>query len=191
MFTVSQGIKIINKKTKELLRKQKVVIIGIAGGSGSGKTYIAKKIYGKWLGLDSYYRGLKKLKVKNFDLPSAVELKLLRRHMEMLHKGKAIRKPVYSFVKQARAGFENYKPAKVIIVEGLFALHGIIMPEVDVKVFVHSPLKKRLARRIRRDVAERGRTRASVIKQFLGQAEPAYRKYVLPTEKYADVVIKN
>ena len=191
MLTVRQAVKEINKRSAELAKKQRMVVIGITGGSASGKGWLAKRLKGKHMDMDSYYRGLSKMKRKNYDRPGALDVALFKKHLDMLHQGKPIMKPIYSFKGQERTGYKKFMPNHILIIEGLFVLRDGIRGRIDIKVFVDAPLKVRLARRIKRDVKERGRTRGSVIKQFMEQAEPAFKRFVLPDKKYADIVVRN
>lgn len=191
MLNVSQAVKEINRRSTELAKKQRMVIIGITGGSASGKGWLAKRLKGKHMDMDSYYIGLSKMKRKNYDRPGAVDVKLFKKHLDMLHRGKSIMKPIYSFKNSERIGYKKFMPNHILIVEGLFVLRDGIRGSFDIKVFVDSPMKVRLARRIKRDIKERGRTRESVIKQFMEQTEPAFKRFVLPDKKYADIVVRN
>ena len=109
----------------------------------------------------------------------------------MLKQNKSISKPVYDFTAHMRKGYENFKPGKIMIIEGIFALNQTISDILDIKVFMEAATKLRLQRRIERDVKERGRTEESVIEQFNSTVEPMYLKHVLPTKKFADFVIEN
>lgn len=191
MLTVAQAVKEINRRAAELAKKQRIVVVGVTGGSASGKGWLAKRLKGKHMDMDSYYIGLSKMKRKNYDRPGALDVKLFKKHLDMLHEGKSIMKPIYSFKKHERMGYKKFAPNHILIVEGLFVLRDGIRGRVDIKVFVDSPMKVRLARRIKRDIKERGRTRESVIKQFMEQAEPAFKRFVLPDKKYADIIVRN
>ncbi|MCD6500799.1 uridine kinase [bacterium] len=180
IFNLKQGINKIIDSIKELIEKGKgVVIIGIAGGSGSGKGYVAvaisKATGAKIFLMDDYYIGIDKMKDRNFDCPSAFEMSLLKKHLKLLKKGKVIRKPVYNFVIRKRVRYESYFPSKVIIVEGLFALNRALRGELDLKVFVEAPEKLRLQRRMNRDIKERGRTKESVLWQWLKSVKNAQK----------------
>lgn len=190
-LTVPQAVKEINRHSAALAKKQRTVIIGITGGSASGKGWLAKRLVGKHMDMDSYYKGLSKMKRKNYDRPGAIDIALFKKHLKMLHEGKAVMKPVYSFRGHERVGYKKFLPNHILIIEGLFILRKGIRHLVDIKVFVNSPMKVRLARRIKRDVKERGRMREFVIKQFMEQAEPAFKRFILPDKKYADIVVRN
>lgn len=181
----------VKKRINELKKEKKIVIIGIAGGSSSGKTYLAKKLNEEILSMDDYFKGIKYIKDGNFDKPSALDLNLLRKQLIKLRNNKNIKKPVYDFKTHSRIGYEIFKPSKVIILDGLYALHKKIADLIDLKIFVDSSEKSRLERRIKRDVKFRGRTKESVIKQWNESVEKMFKLYILPTKKYADIVIKN
>ena len=172
----------------------KVVLIGVAGGSASGKTYLAKKLCdelkGSCLSMDDYYFGRENVKDDNFDKPEAFDFGLFRSHLLLLKQGKVIQKPVYDF-KGVRTGYVDYKPSKYIIVEGLFALNSLIRDLLSLKIFVDSDSKLRLKRRIERDVKERGKTEERVILRWNRYVEPMFKEYVEPQKKYADVVVLN
>ena len=118
-------------------------------------------------------------------------MELLNKNLKSLKKGETIEKPVYNFVTHERSGFEDFEPADVIIIEGLWALNSLIKDEIDFKIFIEASKSVRLNRRIDRDVAERGRTKENVIKQFNETVEPMYEVHVLPTQEYADLIVGN
>ena len=177
-------------------------VIGIAGGTGAGKTAMVSALAGRvgrvcLVDLDSYYRDRSHLPPAaraglNFDNPEAIDAVLLVQHLEQLSAGEAVAKPHYSFERHTRVGTGLLAPAPVILVEGLFTLWW---PELrallDVKVFVDAPADLRLARRIQRDVGERGRTAESVLEQYLVTVRPMYERYVEPTRAHADLVVTN
>jgi uridine kinase len=148
------------------------------------------------LSIDSYYRDLSPLDpreraARNFDSPDAIDLELLVSHLESLARGRSVQKPVYDFTTHTRLPRTiTLSPGDVLIIEGLFPLYW---PEVrallDTKVFVELPDQLALARRLERDVRERGRTRESVLDQFYGTVRPMAEKYVIPTKSFADVVV--
>ncbi|MBM3210686.1 uridine kinase [Candidatus Poribacteria bacterium] len=189
------NLSVIENNIQTLSETNKVVVIGIAGGSCSGKNYIsnilAKTFNGKILSIDDYYRGIEYVKDENFDSPDALELGLLKEHIIQLRKGQDIEKPVYDFKLQARGGYEVFKPADIMIVEGLFALYDMLYEVIDLRIFVEADTKTRLDRRLDRDVRERGRTIESVIKQFEETVEPMHKKYVEPCKEKADYIIIN
>ena len=181
----------ITKRISALLKKQAIVFVGIAGGTGSGKTFIAKKLNAKMLSMDDYYVGKKRMEDGNFDQPSALDLTLLREHLLMLKQNKSISKPVYDFKTHDRQGYEKFEPANILIIEGLFTLNSIINDVLDIRVFMDAPKGTRLERRMERDIKERGRTKENVLDFFNNFAEPMYIKHVLPTKEFADFIIEN
>jgi len=183
------GLKRITQKVAKLKQKKKVVIVGIAGGSGSGKGYIAKKLGWKILHADDYYFGKGLNPTHDYDSPDSLEFGLIRVHLQNLQKGLTIAKPVYDFKKQKRSGWEKFKSSKVIIIEGLFVLRQPIRRLLDVAVFVDAPMEVRLRRRLTRDIKE-GRSGgvAKSKKMFLEQAEPNYKKYISITKRGAIVI---
>ena len=178
-------------------------IIGIAGASCSGKSVLAERL-AKHLekyatavvSMDAYYCGLSHLaeqdrKSHNFDVPEALDWDLLRAHLRTLSKGQSIAMPVYDFASHTRTNHrETVAPARFLIVEGLLALHDPALRRLlDTKVFVKADDAVCLARRIERDVRDRGRTRESVERQYRETVLPMAHKYVLPQEKHADAVV--
>ncbi|MEW6295880.1 MAG: hypothetical protein AB1467_06370 [Candidatus Diapherotrites archaeon] len=193
-FSLREGIKELKERIIELKKRGKFVIVGIAGASCSGKTFTARKIKAKVIPFDDYYIGLKKMnkkKVKNFDEPKALDLKLLKKHLKELKKGRAVRKPIYDMKTHERKGIEKFIPSKIMILEGLYALRHEILKFIDLKVFVESPKKLRLKRRIERDEKERAWSKKEAIQYFNQVVEPNYKKYVLPTIKNTEIIIKN
>ena len=176
-------------------------LIGIAGASCSGKTSLATRLAesvpgspAAILSLDSYYRDLSHLTseqraVWNFDAPEALDDALLLQHLRALLTGTPIDKPVYDFSTHTRApGTEPVEPAAFIIIEGLFVLYWReVRDTLGTKVFIAVPDEVSLARRIARDVRERGRTEASVRTQYASTVRPMYQEYCEPTARFADV----
>lgn len=182
---------------------RKPIMIGIAGGSGSGKTTIARRIQERCSGfstmlfqLDHYYRDLAHLdpadrdKV-NFDHPDALEMPLLEKHVEALAKGEAIDRPTYEFASHTRSSkVIRLEPSDVIIVDGIFSLLSPqIRKHLDCSIFVDVSDDVRFIRRLRRDVDERGRTNDGVIKQYLATVKPMHDQFVAPTKQLADLVV--
>ena len=177
------------------------VVIGIVGGSGSGKTPLARGLqaltarYGNVLmSQDSYYRGLSDgmdARNYNFDEPAALDMDLLAVHLALLKAGRPVHAPLYDFeTHRRRAATETVSPAALIIVEGLFLYALPALREVfDLRFFLDVPAAERLRRRIDRDVRERGRTEQEIIAQFREQVEPMYIRHVEPTRKHADAVL--
>jgi uridine kinase len=176
-------------------------IIGIAGPSSSGKTELARQLCLKLadtsiVSLDSYYRGmedipLEKRKQVNFDHPDALDWELLHQHLQALSQGKAFEEPVYSFADYARTGeTRRIKPTEFVIVEGLFVLYWPELRQMlDTKVYVQTDPEVCFQRRLRRDVAERGRTPESVRQQYERTVRPSAEWFVYPTLKYADLIV--
>ncbi|MGD9604822.1 MAG: uridine kinase [Bacilli bacterium] len=179
-------------------------IIGIAGGTASGKTTVAKKVFdlSQALGsvvvirLDDYYNENSHLdfedrKKINYDHPSAYDSQLLIKHLILLKQGKSIDKPTYDFVNHNRASLvEKINPADVIIVEGImiFAIPDL-RKMFDIKLFVQTPDDVRFIRRLTRDINERGRSIDSVINQYLTTVRPMHLEFVEPSKVYADLII--
>ena len=175
--------------------------IGIAGGTGAGKTTVVRalleRLGGVSLDLDSYYRDRSGLSPElrsrlNYDEPAAMDVALLVSHLRQLAVGETVLKPRYSFQTHTRIGAEPVLPARLVLVDGLFTLWWEEMRALlDLKVFVDAPPDLRLARRIRRDVMERGRTVESVLAQYLTSVRPMHERYVEPTRAHADLVVAN
>jgi uridine kinase len=182
---------------------QRPVIIGIAGGSGSGKsTLLEKMIHALGSGTvtvidhDAYYRDLSHMSLAertevNFDHPNTLETDLLVEHLDRLLDGQAVDKPVYDFSRHTRSGdFERLEPRPVIIVEGILVLTDPeLVDRMDIKLFVDTEDDIRLARRIRRDINERGRTLESVLDQYESTVRPMFIQFVEPTKRLADIII--
>jgi len=179
-------------------------IIGIAGGTASGKTTISRKIKenSESLGsvvlikLDDYYKELTNLtleerKLINYDHPSSYDSDLLINHLHLLKQGQAINKPIYDFIKHNRSKkVEKIDPVNVIIVEGImiFAIPELI-EMFDIKLFVQTPDDIRFIRRLNRDTNERGRSVESVINQYLKTVRPMHLQFVEPSKQFADLII--
>ncbi|MBO8140290.1 MAG: uridine kinase [Thermosipho sp. (in: Bacteria)] len=178
-------------------------VIGIGGGTGSGKTTVANKIneiIGKEncviLPMDNYYRDmshvpLEERKKYNYDHPDMIEHSLMVKHLEDLINHKSIQLPEYDFAQYTRTGnFLVLNPKPVIIVEGIFALYyEELRKYYDLSIFVDAENDVRFIRRLERDIKERGRTIESVIDQYLNLVKPMHDAYVEPTKKYADLII--
>lgn len=178
-------------------------MIGLAGGTGSGKTTVARNILGR-LALDSitvfqqdaYYRDLTDLQpaqrtTRNFDHPDSIEIELFVSHLQELRDGRPIEQPVYDFTRHARTDrTTRVEPRDVILTEGILLFH---FPEVrrllDVKIYVDTPPDIRLLRRFRRDISERGRTFESVSEQYVRTVRPMHEEFVEPSKRFADVII--
>ncbi|TCO10450.1 uridine kinase [Natronoflexus pectinivorans] len=180
-----------------------MLIIGIAGGTGSGKTTVVKKILNQLpcnevavLPQDSYYRDSGHLPPEerqkiNFDHPDAIEFELLTRHIARLKAGKPVEQPVYSYLTCTRQE-ETIKvnPCEVIIVEGILILSNPALRELmDLKVFVDAEPDDRLMRVIQRDIEERGRTVQKVLTRYEDTVKPMHLQFIEPTKRYADLIV--
>lgn len=182
-----------------------MLIIGITGGTGCGKTtvvnQIVKELSGKEVTVvsqDSYYRDMSHLpyseRVKvNFDHPSSIDFDLLKEHLMALKEGKSVESPVYSFVEHNRTGETVLiHPTKVIIVEGILIFsHADIRRLFDIKIYVHADSDERLIRRIKRDTTERGRDVEEVLHRYQTTLKPMHLQFIEPTKEYADIIIPN
>lgn len=182
---------------------KKAKLIGIAGGTGSGKTLVVKALCesidaGEFIYLqqDSYYKDLSELPMyergkRNFDHPDAFDSELLHQQTRQLLEGKAIEQPVYDFKKHSRTTLTTrIEPRPLIILEGILVLHDMVLREMmDIKVFVDTPSDIRLIRRVRRDIAERGRDMDSVFYQYENSVRPMHIQFVEPSKEFADIII--
>ena len=178
------------------------LVIGIAGGTGSGKTTLMKNIIGRFgdvvtvLSHDNYYRRHDELTYEerckiNYDEPAALETDLMAYHLDLLRKGESIECPVYDFSQHNRSDETiTVKPERVIIVEGILIFENEPLRNLmDIKIFVDTDADVRLCRRIKRDVNKRGRTLESVLTQYQETVKPMHEKYVEPSKKFADIVV--
>ena len=179
------------------------ILVGVAGGSGSGKTTVANNLVKAFkaedaalVEQDAYYRELinmtmeEKAKV-NFDHPDSIEFELLRKHLESLKNGESIERPIYDFTTHSRKeGTVKINPSKIIIVEGILIF---AVPEIrelfDMKIFVDTDADEMILRRIERDMNERGRSLESVRDQYLATVKPMYLEFCEPSKRYADIII--
>ena len=179
------------------------LIIGVAGGTGSGKTTISSSILERvdsdqisYIQHDHYYRDRSHLPPEergkiNFDHPDSLENELLARHLKMLKEGQAVEVPQYDFTTHIRKPeTTRVEPRRVILVEGIliFAVKAL-RDLMDIKVFVDTDADIRLIRRIRRDITERGRTLESVMRQYTESVRPMHLEFVEPSKRYADIII--
>ena len=181
----------------------KPLLIGLAGGTGSGKTTVARRIYESLKGInvlvlqqDAYYIDLSHLPLEerkeiNFDHPSAFDSELLIKHLEKLIRGQEIEKPIYSFTDYTRKkDTEKVFPRDIIILEGILVLEEErIRNLLDIKIYVDADEDERFIRRLIRDTKERGRSMDSVIEQYLNVVKPMFLQFVEPSKRYADIVI--
>ncbi len=182
-----------------------MLIIGIAGGTGSGKTTVVNQILNEItpdevcvISQDSYYNATDDLSYEqrtkiNFDHPTSIDFDLLVKHLKDLKKGKVIEQPIYSFVSHNRTQ-DTLKthPRKVVIVEGILIFNNKeLLKMFDIKIFVHADADERLIRRMRRDIKERGRDMEEVLTRYQKTLKPMHQQFIEPTKNYADIIIPN
>lgn len=178
------------------------MIIGIAGGTGSGKTTLVAKIAEKMsqevlvISQDSYYKDNAHLSYEerctiNFDHPNALDFELLFQHLNALKKGQNIEQPVYSFIEHTRMKETlTISPKKVILLEGILVLaNSNVRSLMDAKIFVDADSDERLIRRLKRDVAERGRTVTEVLDRYQNTMKPMHEAFIEPSKSYANLII--
>jgi uridine kinase len=182
-----------------------MLIIGIGGGTGCGKTTVVNQILNELpagevgiISQDSYYQDTSHLtydqRVKiNFDHPRSIDFELLENHLKELKKGNTIEQPVYSFVQHNRTGDTIVThPRKVMIVEGILILTNPELRDMfDIKIFVHADSDERLIRRLKRDIAERGRDINEVLTRYQTTLKPMHQQFIEPMKEYADIIIPN
>ncbi len=180
-----------------------MLVIGIAGGSGSGKTTVVRKIIENLppgevavLSQDSYYKDnshlpLEKRQEINFDHPQSLEFDLLIKHIEDLKKGESIEEPMYSYLTCTRSEeTKTIQPKKVVILEGILVLTNKKLRDLfDIKVFVHADADDRLNRVIKRDIVERGRSVEKVLERYDESVKPMHLQFIEPTKRYADLIL--
>lgn len=180
-----------------------MLIIGIAGGTGSGKTTVVAQIVKELpkdevciISQDSYYHDTSHLSLEerrkiNFDHPKAIDFDLLVSHLQELRNGNSFEQPVYSFVEHNRTGETILTfPRKVIIVEGILILsHPALREMFDIKIFVHADSDERLIRRLKRDIATRGRDLDEVLDRYQTTLKPMHQQFIEPTKEFADIII--
>jgi uridine kinase len=182
-----------------------MLIIGIAGGTGCGKTTVVKKIIEELpinevvvISQDSYYHDLSHLTKEerskvNFDHPQSIDFDLLINHLSLLRQGKTVEIPVYSFVEETRMPQTiSTKPKKVIIVEGILVLSNPKLRELfDMKIYVHADSDERLIRRLQRDMKERGHDLEKVLYRYQTAVKPMHSEFIEPSKEFADIIIPN
>ena len=182
-----------------------MLIIGIAGGTGSGKTTVVHQIINelpeKEVGVisqDSYYKNNSHLSYEersniNFDHPRAIDFDLLVTHLKELKSGNIIQQPVYSFITHDRTDDVILThPRKVMIIEGILILTNPELRDMfDIKVYVHADSDERLIRRLKRDIAERGRDMTEVVNRYQSTLKPMHDQFIEPTKNFADIIIPN
>lgn len=182
--------------------EKNILVIGIAGGTGSGKTTLMKNLIQRYgdsvcvLSLDNYYRRLDHLTYEerckiNYDEPAALETDLMAHHLDLLRQGESIQCPVYDFTNHNRSDETiTVHPNRVIIVEGILIFENEPLRNLmDIKIFVDTDADVRLCRRIKRDVNKRGRSLESVLEQYQTTVKPMHEKYVEPSKRFADLVV--
>ncbi|NNK18004.1 MAG: uridine kinase [Maribacter sp.] len=182
-----------------------MLIIGIAGGTGCGKTTVVNQIINELpageigvISQDSYYNDLSHLslderKETNFDHPKSIDFKLLEQHLEELRSGKSIQQPVYSFIdcNRTKETVETFA-RKVMIVEGILIMtNQIIRDMFDIKIYVHADSDERLIRRLKRDVNERGWNLDETLEKYQTILKPMHDQFIEPSKEYADIIIPN
>ena len=179
-----------------------ITILGIAGGTGSGKTYAVKNLLNEYpqnsvlsISMDSYYKDLSHINYEkrieqNFDHPDSIDINLLKKHLEKASKGEKVNIPIYDFINHVRLGETiSISNAEIIIVEGIFALHFSQLRKLyTLKLFIETPENIRLERRLVRDVRERGRTIKSIKDQYNSTVLPMHNKYVEPSKIFSDLM---
>lgn len=182
---------------------QSPIFIGIAGGTGSGKTTVARSIFERvgrerieWISHDSYYRDFGSLPPEerhriNFDHPDSLETDLLARHLDQLRSGSSVDVPIYDFAAHRRtAQIQHVEPKRVIIVEGILVLaEPELRGRINIKLYVDTPPDIRFIRRLVRDTESRGRTLETVVRQYLTTVRPMHEEFVEPSKRYADLII--
>ncbi|OQQ81411.1 uridine kinase [Ligilactobacillus salivarius] len=184
-------------------RENKPVIIGVTGGSGSGKTTVSRAIFEQLHGHsllmlqeDSYYNDQSDMpfeeRIKtNYDHPNAFDTELLVKQLKDLLDWKTIEKPIYDYTEHTRSSeVEKVEPKEVIILEGILVLNDPALRDLmDIKIFVDTDDDIRIIRRIQRDIEERGRSLQSVIDQYKSTVKPMYHQFIEPTKRYADIIV--
>lgn len=182
-----------------------MLIIGIAGGTGCGKTTVVNQIINELpdeevgvISQDSYYNDLSYMTKEerdqvNFDHPNSIDFDLLINHISQLKKGLPVDIPVYSFVEETRMDKTiHIEPRKVIIVEGILVLSNPKLRELfDIKIYVHADSDERLIRRLQRDIKERGHDLEKVLHRYLTAVKPMHNQFIEPTKEFADIIIPN
>lgn len=182
-----------------------MLVIGIAGGTGSGKTTVVNNILQQLnaegvnvLSQDNYYHdnhhlSLQEREALNYDHPKSIDFELLTKHVKALKKGESIEQPLYSFVTHSRTGdYVTIEPKNVLIVEGILVLtNQELLKEFDLKVFVHADSDERLIRRIRRDTQERGRDLHEVLHRYQTTLKPMHQEFIEPSKNEADLIVPN
>ncbi len=178
-------------------------VVGVAGGTGSGKTTVARKLVDEFkdqpvrlIPQDAYYKDLKGLPLEeraqvNYDHPLAFDNELLVSHLDDLIAGKPVEQPIYNYHTHSRSEDTiTVEPATIVLVEGILVLEDErLRQRMNIKVYVDTDADERFIRRLRRDLIERGRSIDSVIDQYLGSVRPMHLQFIEPTKRYADVIV--
>ena len=185
-----------------LFRSDKVTVVGVAGGSASGKTTIIEKLRVAFpedmlvMSHDDYYKAHYDLSLENraklnYDHPNAYDTDLFIEHLEALIRSDSIKRPVYDYTIHNRSSEEVIvQPKKIIVIDGILILENQALRELmDIKIFVDADADERLIRRIKRDTLERGRSLSSVLEQYRNSVKPMHDQFVEPSKKYADIII--
>lgn len=178
-----------------------MIIIGVGGGSGSGKSHLVDQLHQRIadkclkLPLDNYYRPYRdrpffeRMQI-NFDDPGTLDWELLKQHMERLQEGKKIEMPEYSYERSTRVGYRTVEPKQVVLFEGIYALYDTeLNAKMDLKVFLDPDDDVRAVRRVKRDVTERGRDVEFAVRQYLEKTKGMHETAVAPTKEHADIVL--
>lgn len=180
-----------------------MIIIGIAGGTGSGKTTVVNKLAKSLpkenltvLPQDAYYRDNSELSFDerqkiNYDHPNSIDFELMLQHVNALKKGENIEQPIYSYITHSRSDdFKVVHPKEILIVEGILVFTNEALRKLcDIKIFVHTDADERLIRRIKRDINERGRDIEEVLNRYEKTLKPMHNRFIEPTMKYADMIV--
>ncbi|MBD3300042.1 MAG: CYTH domain-containing protein [Candidatus Moranbacteria bacterium] len=209
IYNFDEGLEYLSSriKGKTLEIPDRPVMVGICGGSASGKTTLAQRIKDIFNGdamifsMDDYFKGKdfmqsKEAKEKGivyFDHPEALDIDLFNQHFEALKQGKSVKRPIYdmNYKVQKRVGYKKVKPRKIIIVEGIFALSDYFSLDYDVKVFVHTDKHGRVIRRLYRNLKRTGQKPLDILKIFFEYVDPMHDKFVEASKKNAEMIIKN
>jgi len=206
LFRLVMGLRLVIKsrdKGEIMIMYHKPIVIGVAGGSGSGKTSVTRSIYERFsdktilvIEQDYYYKDQRHLPFEerlktNYDHPQAFDNDLLVQHIQALMENQTIEKPVYDYKRHTRSTETILvEPKEVIIIEGILILNNPKLVELmDIKLFVDTDADLRIIRRLSRDIKERGRELDSIIDQYLENVRPMHLRYIEPTKHHADIII--
>lgn len=194
-----EGVKIVKSEVFGLLSRKERVVIAVAGGSGSGKTFIASELV-SWLPdvtvftLDDYYKDrdwITENLNSNFDDPEAINLDLAREHLISLKNGETVMRPRRSLEKGFVTGYSEVKPCKMIVVEGIFTLHEKLADLFDYSIFIEANLHGKLLRRLMRDIGKTGQDFEGILLQYVSTVQPMYEKHIEVTKNAANLIINN